>query len=123
LGGQHEQLSRGADQTAQEQGVMSTALFGISWFLWGSLCLIVALIYTVVWPRPKAAGTPALTLWRQVILRWFHALVWVLLALSCFIRPSQWLGGTTTANGLALLALLVYGIFLVTVLRDRIARH
>jgi hypothetical protein len=45
------------------------------------------------------------------------------LALSCFIRPSQWLGGTATANGLALLALLVYGIFLVTVLRDRIARH
>ena len=102
---------------------MSTALFGISWFLWGSVCVVVAFIYTVVWPRPKAADTSARSLWRHVILRWFHALVWVLLALSCFIRPSQWLGGTATANGLALLALLVYGIFLVTVLRDRITRH
>jgi hypothetical protein len=102
---------------------MSTAFFGIPWSFWGSLCVVVAAIYTVVWPRPKAAVTPARSLWRHVILRWFHPLVWVLLALSCFIRPSQWLGGSATANGLALLALLVYGIFLVTVLSDRTARH
>ncbi len=101
---------------------MTTALFGVPWLVWGGLCLLVAIVYTVVWPRPRRSGAlhvrPA---WRHVILRWCHALVWLLLALSCFIRLSPRLG-EPAANSLAGLALLVYLIFLGTWLGDRPAR-
>ena len=56
---------------------------------------------------------------RYLILRWSHAVVWLLLALSCFARASETLGGAGIvgmANILALLALVVYVAFMATLL-------
>ena len=61
------------------------------------------------------------TVWQHVIVRWFHALVWVLLAASCFAPPSQELGGSAVANVLALLlALVTCAMFVDTLLVERI---
>src|SRR5205823_1993786 len=102
---------------------MTVGLFGVPWVVWGGLCLAVAAVYTVVWPRPRGTGArQARPAWRRLILRWGHALVWLLLALSCFVRLSPRLGGSTSAL-LAVLALVAYAIFLGTLLIDRAARR
>ena len=89
--------------------------FGVPWAAWGLLCLVVAFIYAWVWPKPDPEAKPR-PVWRQFVLRWFHALVWALLALSCFMRP------VTTeemANQVALMALGVYGFFIGNLLADK----
>ena len=88
--------------------------------------MVIAAVYVVVWPRPKTTGgtTPlARPLWRHIILRWFHALAWVLLAISFFVRPSLAFGGSATANILMVLALLTYAIFVGTLLVGRVLRR
>jgi hypothetical protein len=89
-------------------------LLGVPSFAWGLLCSAVAVIFAVLWPRMKRPGKAGVL--PSLILRWFHALVWVLLAVSFFLRGGQVLGGSATANVLALLALIVYLIFMVTLL-------
>jgi hypothetical protein len=95
---------------------MDTVFLGVPWFVWGFLCRAVAIIFTVIWPRGKHPGKARAL--QYLILRWFHALVWVLLAVSFFLRDGKVLGGSATANVLALLALLVYLIFMGTLLRS-----
>jgi hypothetical protein len=95
---------------------MNTPLLGVPWLVWGLLCFAVAVIFTMIWPRGKRPGKASAL--QSVILRWFHALVWVLLAVSFFLREGKVLDGSGTANVLALLAFLVYLIFLGTLLRS-----
>jgi hypothetical protein len=103
---------------------MDTTFLGLPWFVWGLLSLVVAAVYAAAWPRRKSAGIlPARPVWRHVVLRWFHPLVWVQLAVSCFVRPSQAFGGSATANVLALLALATYAIFVGTLLFERMLRR
>ncbi len=90
---------------------MSATFLGIPLFGWGGLCLIVATIYTVVWPRSRAAASGSRL--RYLIVRWFHALVWLLLALAFFIRGSGAPGSYGAANVTALLALVVYFVFIL----------
>lgn len=93
---------------------MTLKFLGLPLFVWGGLCLVVALVFTLFWPSGKVgADTTAL---RYFVLRWFHALVWLLLALSCFIRGAEILGGAGTANLVALAALPVYLAFLAALL-------
>ncbi len=86
---------------------MDTSFLGVPWFVWGLLCL-------ASW---KTSGQGERRL-QYLILRWYHALVWVLLAVSFFLRSGKVLGGSATANVLALLALGVYLIFMGTLLRS-----
>lgn len=105
---------------------MDATLFGLPWFVWGCLSLVVAAVYVVVWPRPRTIGGSTLLarpLWRHIILRWFHALAWVLLAISFFLRPSLAFGGAVTANILMVLALVTYAIFIGTLLVERVLRR
>ncbi len=74
---------------------MTPTLFGIPFYLWGVVCLGVAA-------------------WRQFILRWFHALVWVLLAGACFARAIGWASAPFWSNRLGLAGLAAYLIFLTT---------
>ncbi|MBM2843429.1 MAG: hypothetical protein HW404_1266, partial [Anaerolineales bacterium] len=46
----------------------------------------------------------------------FHSLVWLLLALACFVWAS---GPSAAADVLALTALIIYGVFLATLISDR----
>lgn len=74
----------------------------------------MALLYCFVWPHKKADGlTFGL---RYVVLRWFHALVWVLLGASLALHALPGGAGGSArvvAKLLAVLALPTYGAFLL----------
>lgn len=95
---------------------MDVKLFGVPLVLWGALCLVLAAIWIIVWPSEKASTADAL---HFVILRWFHALVWLLLALAAFIAAFQLLGGASTARIVAFLSLITYLVFIVTFTTSR----
>lgn len=93
---------------------MSNTFLGIPLFVWGALCLVVAVLSAIVWPSRNVSSTTGLP---YLILRWSHSAVWLLLALSCFLRATgiQWITGI--ANLLALGALALYIIFVMTLIR------
>ena len=95
---------------------MTDSILGIPLTTWGIVCFGVAVVYFFVWPKPKGADQPPRSPRVHFVLRWFHSLVWLLLAAACFL----WAGGSSgLANVLALLALALYLIFVVTLLAER----
>jgi hypothetical protein len=90
---------------------MDTTLFGVPLILWGGLCLLLTITWIIIWPHDKAA---AVTTTRYFILRWFHALVWLLLALAAFLAAFNVLGGEATARIVAFSALITYFVFMFT---------
>ncbi len=89
---------------------MLNGFLNLPWFLWAGLALIVAVIYSFVWPH-KAMTTPSAG-FRFFVLRWGHALTWLLLAINFILR-----GIDPSLNGLAsLIAIaggLMYALFMV----------
>ena len=74
------------------------------------LALAVATAYYFVWPgRKNPEQVKQRSLWSRIVLRWFHSLTWVLLAVACFL----W------AKLLAALAGVVYLIFILTLAHER----
>ena len=103
---------------------MDSTFLGLPWSLWGVLCLLVAATYVVVWPgRKRGSMAPPRPIWRHAVLRWSHALVWALLALSCFVRATQVRGGPAVADFMALAALGLYVVFISTFVIDRRLRQ
>ncbi|MFN8500454.1 hypothetical protein [Kouleothrix sp.] len=88
---------------------MEAKFLGLPIAVWGGLCLVVAAVFVVVWPKDRVADAGAL---RLFVVRWFHALVWVFLAASCFLRMRPELGGL--ANRVAFAALITYLIFMAS---------
>ncbi|GAB4493820.1 MAG: hypothetical protein OHK0031_16860 [Anaerolineales bacterium] len=86
--------------------------FGIPSPLLGLLCYVISAVWIFVWPKPKA-GEAARSFGTHFILRWFHTLAWVLLAVF-FITSGRFALISTLAG---LLALAVYLVFVVTLLR------
>lgn len=79
------------------------------WFLWAGLAMILSIVWVFVGPHTKIPATPGT---RYFVIRWGHALTWILLALSFFLRginPS--LNGT--ANLIAAASGVVYLLFMV----------
>jgi hypothetical protein len=99
--------------------VVNDGLLGVSWAVWGGACLLIAAVYTLVWPRPNQVACPP---WRRAVLRWAHALVWLVLAVSCFLRGADPSAVTDAANALALLAAVLYLVFIASLALDRKAR-
>ena len=86
---------------------MNAAFLGIPGPLWGGICLVLAVLFVVVWPsRFRSEGVA------RIILRWGHAMVWVLLALWIFLRT--WTPDLALANVLPLLAGIAYAAFVMT---------
>lgn len=74
------------------------------------VCLVVATAYCFVWPgRNDPKRVQERPLWANLILRWFHSLAWVLLAMACYLRSSL---PAALAGG-------VYLIFLLTLAYER----
>jgi hypothetical protein len=92
-----------------------SAFLGLPLPIWGEICLTVAIIYLFIWPKPRKGDAPRPP-WLQLILRWAHPLVWVMLAGVCFVLPG---GNQGLAQVLALLALLTYAVFMSTLLYER----
>ncbi len=62
---------------------MFKGFLNIPYFAWTALALIVAGVFVYVWPHKAVTVT---TGFRYFIIRWGHALTWVLLAVSFFLR-------------------------------------
>jgi hypothetical protein len=81
----------------------------ISYFVWSALALILAIVWVYVGPHTKLTPTPD---FHYFVIRWGHALTWLLLAISFFLRGmNPELNGV--ANLIALAGGLVYLMFLV----------
>lgn len=91
------------------------AFLGIPLPYWSLICLGVAGLYAVVWPKPRT-GAPVRSPAVHFILRWFHSLVWVLLAGACQLWAA---GQQAWAPRLASMALAVYLVFMLTMVLER----
>jgi hypothetical protein len=90
---------------------MITGFLNLPWFLWAAVALIVAVIYSFVWPHKNVTLTSG---FRFFILRWGHALTWLLITINFLLRGiSPSLNGA--ANLIALAGGLIYILFLVIV--------
>jgi hypothetical protein len=88
---------------------MIKGFLNIPYFAWTVLALVVAVIFVYIGPHNKLIATPG---FRYFIIRWGHALTWVLLAVSFFLRGiSPSLNGA--ANLIAAAGGLVYLLFMV----------
>jgi hypothetical protein len=88
---------------------MTKGFLNLAWFLWAALALVVAVIYSFVWPHKAVT---VMTGFRFLVVRWGHALVWILLAINFLLRGlSPSLNGV--ANLVALAGGLMYASFMV----------
>jgi hypothetical protein len=88
---------------------MIRGFLNLPYFAWTALALVVAGIFVYVWPHKAVTMT---TGFRYLVIRWGHALTWVLLAVSFFLRGvSPSLNGT--ANLVAASGGLAYLLFMV----------
>ena len=76
----------------------------------------MAVIWVFVWPSNKRVEADSLP---HFILRWFHALVWLLLATTAFIAGFDILGGVQTTRFVAFLALITYLVFMATLVAPK----
>jgi hypothetical protein len=102
---------------------MENTLFGLPLSTLGLICMCLALLWYFVWPKdntPKplkqVPGYRSRPVWMHDVLRWFHMLVWMLLATACFFADAE---QATLAAGCALLAGVFYVVFVVTLIKDR----
>jgi hypothetical protein len=70
--------------------IMEETLLGIPFFTWGRVCLGLAVLWYFIWPKDKTPESLKQSptykprpVWVHSVLRWFHALAWVLLAATC----------------------------------------
>lgn len=81
----------------------------LPWFLWAALALIGAVVWAFVWPRKAVTAT---TGFRYFVIRCGHALTWLFLAISFFLRGI----GPDLNGGSSFFALaggLVYLLFMI----------
>lgn len=93
---------------------MQETILGIPVEMVAAICIAVAVLYTIYWPKPGPGVQRAP--WRAFVLRWFHALTWVALALAA---PSVKYIGLGVAQVLGVLGLLIYLTFMAALLTDR----
>jgi len=88
---------------------MTTGFLNIPYFAWTAIALVIAVIFVYVWPRKAVTASAG---FRFFVIRWGHALTWLLLAVSFFLRGiSPELNGT--ANLIAAAGGLTYLLFMV----------
>ena len=81
----------------------------LPWFAWATLALIIALVYSFVWPKDRIAD---LSGFRFLVLRWGHALTWLLISINFILRGiDPKLDGM--ANLIAASGGLIYLLFMV----------
>lgn len=91
--------------------VLSNRLWRVPLVVWGVLALILAIVWLVVWPSDMAAGASTV---QFVVLRWFHAIVWLLLSAAAFVAASP--GGARWARAICWGALATYAVFVAVML-------
>src|SRR2546421_7840707 len=66
---------------AAEDRRVSAAFLGLPYLLWAGGCVVVALLFALIWPFKL--GLDGMT---AIALRWLHPLVWLVLAVSFLVR-------------------------------------
>lgn len=92
---------------------MGTTFLGLSLTYWAIPCLMLAIMWSFVWPSYRAAGAST---WHYLLLRWGHAGTWLSLAAATFLAGTGLLGGNVTAAILGLLSVALYIGFLYATL-------
>ena len=88
---------------------MLKGFLDLPWFLWAAFALVVAMIYSFVWPSKNLTLTEG---FHFFVLRWGHALAWLLIAINFLLRGiSPSFNGA--ANLIALAGGMMYLLFLV----------
>ena len=100
-------------ETFKPSNPMIKGFLNVPYFAWTVLALFLAGIFVYVWPHKAATVT---TGFRYFVIRWGHALTWVLLALN-FSQSVRGIGPELNggASFLALAGGLIYLLFIVTV--------
>jgi len=81
----------------------------LPWFVWAAIALLVAILYSFVWPKERIAD---LSGFRFLVLRWGHGITWLLLTINFVLRgidPKY----NETANLIAAAGGLTYLLFIV----------
>lgn len=81
----------------------------ICWFL---VCICIAIFYSIVWPSEANSGEAGSL--RYFILRWFHSLAWLFLALASLFATFDKVRFKKVSHLLALSALPIYAAFILT---------
>jgi hypothetical protein len=83
--------------------------FNLPWFLWAALASGLAVLWLFVGPHTEMTPSSGV---RYLVIRWGHALTWLLLALGFFLRgvSPEW---NRAADVLAVAGGLVYALFIV----------
>ena len=98
---------------------MNGTFLGLSLTYWSIPCLMLAITWSLVWPKGRAAGAPW---WRRLLIRWGHAATWFALAAATFVAGTGLAGASPTAEGLSLLAAASYLAFLYATITTVSAR-
>jgi hypothetical protein len=88
---------------------MNKGFLNLPWHFWALLSLALAVLWVFVGPHQEMPADSSL---RFLVIRWGHALTWLLLAIGFFLRGlSPGLAGP--ANALAVAGGLVYALFIL----------
>ena len=89
--------------------MMIKGFLNVPYFVWTALALILGVVWVYVGPHTKMDVAPG---FRYLVIRWGHALTWLLLAVSFLMRAlSPSLNGV--ANLIATAAGLAYLLFIM----------
>lgn len=81
---------------------MIPGFFNIPWFGWAVVALVIAVINAFIWPHTAVTAPSG---FRFFVLRWGHALTWMLLSINFHLR-----GISPSLNSAATLVALAGGI-------------
>lgn len=62
---------------------MIKGFLNLPWFAWAVPAFVIAVIYSFVWPKDRIADLTGL---RFLVLRWGHALTWLLISMNFILR-------------------------------------
>ena len=88
---------------------------GLLYYLWGIIGLVLAAVFAVIAPREQGDMSKP----KYIIVRWFHSLVWILLAISFFLRGTANPTAITAADIVAISGGIVYAVYFVTTIRSQ----
>jgi hypothetical protein len=62
---------------------MLKGFFNLPWFVWAALAFVITVVYSFFWPKDRIVE---LTGFRFLVLRWGHALTWLLISINFILR-------------------------------------
>jgi hypothetical protein len=94
---------------------MTRSFLNMPWAVWGGLALVVAAVFVVL--VPSADKVNAANGFQFVVLRWFHSLCWVLIALNFFVRGFGGGRFNRMANLLAAAGGIAYAVYMIALVQ------